>query len=313
MEFFGQYPIIKWILLGFGILYVLDKYGIFSPIDNLINRIGKYKFTMSSHLNNPKLKELIFYFNNKQFNNVEQSLKGMNESYRTFALKSLGQYGEPVISDQWMVRESNNTLPKIIKSYQLIHKAWEIRGRGSIDTVSNQKQVAFKKYLGEARDLLVTIDYDSTSFYPNCVSSLLKIYKSLDVDRQSVHELFTNAARIYSDNIELHFNFFSFISPKWGGSEDEYNSYLNQLNQQKPFIQDLILAQHYFDLEYFHDYKDEDKKMENFMETIKNNSYELDELFQYELYLIVYWLSSNLGLKELEKYFENVLKPYWED
>jgi len=313
MNFFSQYPIIKWILVGFGVLYFLDKYGIFSPIDNLINKIGKYKFKMTSHLNNPKLKELIAYFNAKQFNNVEQSLKGMNESYRAFAFKSLGQYGEPVISEEWMAKESNNTLPKIIKSYQLIHKAWEIRGRGTIDTVSNQKQVAFKKHLGEARDLLVTIDKNSTSFYPNCVSSLLKIYKSLDIDRQSVHELFTNTVKNYSDNVALHFNYFSFISPKWGGSEEEYNSYLNQLNQQIPFIQDLILAQYYFDLEYFHDDKDEDKIMENFMETIKNNSYESDELFQYELYLIVYWLSSNLGLKDLEKHFKSVLKPYWND
>ena len=307
MEFFSQYPIIKWILVGFGILYVLDKYGIFSPIDNPMDRIGKYKFTMSSHLNRPTLKALILYFNNKQFNNVEQSLKEMNESYRAFAFKCLGQYGEPVISDEWMAKESNNTLPKIIKSYQLIHKARGIRGRGTIDSVSNQK------HLGEARDLLVTIDKNSTSYYPNCVSSLLKIYKSLEVDRQSVHELFTNTAKNYSDNIELHFNYFSFISPKWGGSEEEYNSYLNQLNQQTPFIHDLILAQYYFDLEYFQDYKDEDKKMENFMETIKNNSYESDLLFQYELYLIVYWLSSNLGLKGLEKHFKNVLKPYWLD
>ena len=88
MDFFNQYPIIKWVLVGFGILYFLDKYGIFSPIDNLINRIGKYKFKMSSHLNNPKLKELIVYFNKKQFSNVEQSLKGMNESYQAFAFKS---------------------------------------------------------------------------------------------------------------------------------------------------------------------------------------------------------------------------------
>uniref|UniRef100_UPI004049FD36 hypothetical protein n=1 Tax=Flavobacterium sp. TaxID=239 RepID=UPI004049FD36 len=97
MHFFNEYPIIKWILVGFGILYLLDKYGIFSPVDNLINLFGRYKFKSTSHLNDPKLKEVIDYFNKKQFSNVEQSVKSMSASQRSFAFESLGQYGETKI------------------------------------------------------------------------------------------------------------------------------------------------------------------------------------------------------------------------
>ena len=40
---------------------------------------------------------------------------------------------------------------------------------------------------------------------------------------------------------------------------------LSQLNQQTPCIHDLILAQNYFDLNYFHVAKVEDKTMDNFL------------------------------------------------
>lgn len=93
MEFFSQYPLVKWILVGFGILYFLDKYGIFSPVDNLINLIGKYKFKAQAHLSDAKLKEVIGYFNKKQFSNIEQTLKSMNASQRSFTFENLGQYG----------------------------------------------------------------------------------------------------------------------------------------------------------------------------------------------------------------------------
>ena len=116
---------------------------------------------MYSHLNNPKLKQLLNYFNKKQFSNVEQTLKSMNASYRAFAFKSLGQYGEIDVSDVWLKKEPNNDLPKIIKSYQLIHKAWEIRGRGTIDTVSNQNQIVFKKHLKKGEALLLEVNQNS--------------------------------------------------------------------------------------------------------------------------------------------------------
>ena len=93
IDFFNQYPIVKWILIGLGILYFLDKYGIFSPVDNLINLIGRYKFKSHAHLNDLKLKEVSIFFNKRQFSNVEQTLKSMNSSQRSFAFESLGQYG----------------------------------------------------------------------------------------------------------------------------------------------------------------------------------------------------------------------------
>lgn len=311
MNFLTQYPIVKWILVGFGILYFLDKYGIFSPIDNLINRIGRYKFKSNAHLNDPKLKEVIEYFNKKQFSNVEQSLKNMSASQRSFAFESLGQYGDTKITDEWIKKEASNDLPKLIKGYQLIYKAWEIRGRGTIDTVSNEKQAAFKRQLKNAEEILISIH--TNSFYKvNSVACLLTIYKALDANREYVHQLFEDAVKASPNDAELHKSYMAFVSPKWGATEEEYNNYLNRINDWSPFIQQLILAQYYFDLNYFHDYQDDEGKIANLMAQVKTSSIESDNLHRYELYKLLYWTASNLEMIQYESYYKEMASPYLE-
>lgn len=313
MNFLTQYPIVKWILVGFGILYFLDKYGIFSPIDNLINRIGRYKFKRNAHLNDPKLKEVIEYFNKKQFSNVEQSLKSMSASQRSFAFESLGQYGDTKITDEWIKKEASNDLPKLIKGYQLIHKAWEIRGRGTIDTVSNEKQAAFKRQLKNAEEILISVSKNTTTYKTNAVSCLLTIYKALEANREYVHQLFEDAVKAAPNDAELHKSYMAFVSPKWGATEEEYNNYLNRINDWSPFIQQLILAQYYFDLNYFHDYQDDEGKIANLMAEIKASPIESDNLHRYELYKLLYWTASNLEITQYESYYKEMALPYLED
>lgn len=312
MNFFNEYPLVKWILVGFGILYLLDKYGIFSPVDNLMNLFGRYKFKSTSHLNDPKLKEVIEYFNKKQFSNVEQSLKSMSASQFSFAFESLGQYGDTKITDEWIDKESNNDLPKIIRGYQYIHKAWEIRGRGTIDTVSNEKIAAFKRQLKKAEEVLKAVSKNNT-YKTNAISCLLSIYKALDANREYVHQLFEEAVKETPNDAELHKNYMAFVSPQWGATDDEYNNYLNRINEWSPFVQQLLLAQYYFDLNYFHDYQDEDGKIANLMSEVKATTFESHNLHRYELYKVLYWTASNLEMKEYQAYYKQMASPYLED
>ena len=313
MNFFNEYPLVKWILIGFGILYILDKYGIFSPIDNLINLIGRYKYKSQAHLNEPKLKEVIEYFNKKQFSNVEQSIKSMTLSQRSFAFESLGQYGGIKISDEWIKKDTSNDLPKIIKGNQLIHKAWEIRGSGTIDTVSNEKLAAFKRELKKAEEVLIAVSKNNITYKTNAVACLITIYKAIDANRDYVHQLFEDAVKDAPDDAELHKSYMSFVSPKWGATDEEYNNYLNRINEWSPFIQQLIQAQYYFDLNYFHDYQDTDGKIAELMAEVKASPIESSNLHRYELYKVLYWTASNLEMKEFEAYYKQMALPYLQD
>ncbi|MFD2562921.1 hypothetical protein [Aquimarina rubra] len=312
-EYFYQYPIIKWILIGAGVLYLLDKYGIFSPVDNLINLIGRYKFKSHGHLNDPQLKQITEYFNKKQFSNVEQLLKSFNAGKRSFAFQSLGQYGDSNVTDEWIKKESANDLPKIIKGYQLIHKAWEIRGRGTIDSVSNQKQVAFKNHLKKAEAILVAISLKTSVYRTNAVACLLTIYKAIDANRQYVHQLFEDTIKQFPEDAELHFSYLQFVSPKWGATVEEYENYINRMNEWSPFIQQLILAQYYFDLNYFQDYDDPEGKIDQFMSEIKAKPIENTNPYRYELYKLLYWTASNLNLAQHKTYYKEMAAPYLQD
>lgn len=312
MNLYNQYPVVAWILIGFGILYLLDKFGIFSPIDNLLNRRGRYKFTSQSHLNDAKIMKVIEYFNKKDFSNIEPVLNQMDASQRSFAFYSLGQYGDLKTSDEWISQSPQNDLPKIIKGYQLIHKAWEIRGSGTIDTVSNEKLASFKRHLKQAEEVLNSVK-QSNHYKTNAVSCLLTIYKAIDCDRERARQLFWDTVKDTPNDAELHKNYMAFVSPKWGATVQEFEDYLNQMGNWSPFIQQMLLAQYYFDLNYFQDYQDPEGKIESLMAEVKAAQYEDSNLHRYELYKVLYWTASNLELKDFKSYFKEKAKPYLQD
>lgn len=311
INFLSQYPIVKWILVGFGILYFLDKYLGFSPIDKLINKATKYKFKEFTHLNNTKLKELINLFNQKQFEDLEKMLENFNSSYRSFGFRSLGQYGDVEISDEW-INKNDSSVAKIIKSYQLIHLAWQTRGTGYIDTVSKSDFKKFKEYLKEAEALLLSIE--SKTFQTNISACLLKIYKATDVEsRNIIHETYEKGNVLNSNDAELNFSYFSVISQKWGGTEEELKSYLTSLNNKSEFVNNLIYAQYYFDKVRILEDEDANGEIAKFIENSKNYKISDDELYRYEYYLLLYWISNDLNLKSLQNHYKNLVKPYWED
>lgn len=313
MNFINEYPWVKWIFIVAGVLYLLEKYVGFSPIDKLINKATSYKFKMFSHLNDPKLKQLIEDFNQKQFTNVESSLSGMSPSYRAFAFKSLGQYGTMDVSEEWENNAPGNATPKIIKAYQLIHKAWEIRGRGTIDTVTEMDQKAFKKKLHLAEDELLAVNADGGKYQANVASALLKVYKSIDVERERIHSTFNEAQKANPNDADLNFQYFACISPKWGGTSEEMNAYTSTLEHRSDFINYLIQAQYYMDLVYFENYDGEEEKIKQFLDSMKSVQFPNEELYRFELYLLLYWTASNLKLKEDANYYKGIIEPYWED
>lgn len=312
MNLYNQYPVVAWILIGFGILYMLDKFGVFSPIDNLLNRRGKYKFTSQAHLNDSKIMKVIEYFNKKDFSNIEPVLNQMNASQRSFTFESLGQYGDLKISDEWISNSPKDDLPKIIKGYQLIHKAWEIRGRGTIDTVSNEKLASFKRHLKQAEEVLNSAKQNN-QYKTNAVACLIAIYKAIDCNREVVSQLFKDAINEAPNDAELHKNYMAFVSPKWGATVQEYEDYLNQMGNWSRFIQQLLLAQYYFDLNYFNDYQDQDGKVKELMEEVKATKYEQTNLHRYELYKVLYWTANNLELTDFISYFKEKANPYLQD
>lgn len=312
MEFFSNYPIAKWVLIGIGVLAVLSKYLKFDPIEKWLSKRNEYTFEEINHLNNDKLKQLIASLNQGKWIEVKNMLTSFNSSYQSFGFRALGQYGEIKKINEWITQEPTNDLPQIIKAYYLVHQGWEIRGRHSIDTVSKKNLEAFKSHLEEARSILKGIKNDD-QFQANIHALLLKTYKALNVDRREIHSVYKEANARSENHAELNFNYFSAISPKWGGSKDEVEHYLMSLGNKSTFINNLILAQSYFDFVHMEGGEDKGLQIKNFIEEMKSFQIDKDELYRFEFYLLLKWLANNLGYLNLENYYEQLVQPYWRD
>ena len=311
-EFFTDYPYLKWILIGFGVLALLAKYLKFDPIDKLIDRKNKYKFEETNHLENPKLKALIDLLKEQKWSELTERFQSFGASYRSFGLRTLGQYGNDNALNNWLKQEPNADLPNLIKAHRLVFQAWEYRGRGTIDTVSEKNLKQYKDCLREAQKVLLSIDKNS-DFAVNRNSLLLKTYKALDPEREIIHSTYQEVLVGNENNAELNFNYFSAISPKWGGTQEELDTYLNSLERKSEFINNLIGAQYYFDHVHMMNGNDPEKKIKGFIEEMKTFSIEDDELYRYELYLLLYWISNNLEYLSLEKHYQQLVKPFWKD
>ena len=312
MEFFENYPYVKWILVGFGVLAILSKYLNFDPIDKWINRIKRYKFEEITHLGDEKLKGLIELMKQEKWADITRALRGFNDSYKSFGLRTLGQYSDVKQIDAWMNQEPESDLPKIVKAYYLVSKGWEIRGRGKIDTVSKTSLHQFKEHLHLAKELLFDVK-SNADFKLNVHGLLLKMYKAIDIEREVIHSTYQKVIRENENHAELNFNYFAAISPKWGGKKEEVDQYLATLENKSEFINYLITAQYYFDYVHMLDGKDENGQMKAFIEEMKNFQPALDELYKYELYLLLYWLSNNLEYEGLESYYKQLAAPFCQD
>lgn len=312
IDFLAQYPFIKWTLIGFGVLALLSKFLKFDPIDMLIDRKKKYKYEEINHLGDKRLLNLIELLKGNKYEDLNHKLSQLTGSLRSFAFRALGQYGKLENIDNWIQQDSTNDLALITKAHFLVFHGWKIRGRGSIDQVSPKNLTQFKSYLQEAKNLLLSIPKNS-QFRVNVNALLLKIYKAVDIDRNTIHQTYLEVIRENENHAELNFNYFSAISPKWGGSQEELDSYMNSLDKKNDFIYNLIIAQYYFDYVHMSGGNDQDLKIKGFLEEMKNFSIDEDELYKYEFYLLLNWLSNNLEYEDLENYYESLKKPYWKD
>ena len=311
-EFFTDYPYVTWILIGFGVLAVLSKYLKFDPIDKLIDRVGKYKFEEVNHLDNPQLKELIELFRQQNWDEIQQRFNNFGDSYRSFGFRALGQYADDDILNTWLKTQPESEFPRLIKAYRLVFQGWLHRGRGTIDTVSEKNLALFKGCLKEAIDVLNSIDSSATyKVHKNAL--LLKIYRSMDTPRAEIHNCYKEVVIGNENHAELNFNYFSAISPKWGGSQEEVNTYLNSLEHKSEFINRLITVQYYFDYVFMMDGTDDDKNIKHFIDEMKSYVIPEDELYKFEFYLLLYWLSNNLEYKGLENHYKQLVLPYCKD
>lgn len=283
---------------------------------NLIRFIKPYTFTSHAHCNDPKLLGLVKQFENKNFVDVEKTLLSFPPDYRDFGLTALGEVEDESLIQTWIQKAPNHDLPKIILAQHKITQAWQARGVGFAKSVKQENMDTFKRFLTEAYEILQASQSQTSEFNINKDIALLTVYRGLNLnDRTPIHQTFQHGMAINPEHIGLHLSYFSAISPKWGGTEDELKSYLNNLPDTPQLLEQCILSSYYWDLVKIYD-MDNDEKIEsiiqNFIHTVDSTQEQNDNLYRFNLYLNIYWLSAVLAENLEDKYYR-LVKPYWDD
>ncbi len=286
---------------------------IFKLIKNLI--FGYAEHTKYEHCHDPKLLALIEDFKDCNFKKVEELITSFSSDYREFAFTSLGEVDDTSIVQKWITQEPHNEIAKLILANHKVLQGWAIRGNGTASSVSNEDMQKFKSYLNEAKDILMELKKDSTQFDINKDICLLTIFKAIDLeDRDIIHQTFEHGLSIDANHIGLHTAYFIAISEKWGGTREELDNYFAQIPQEPKMLAQSIMAIYYWDLIRVYQIDDDDTENEikDFILNIGSEGVDENNLYRYQLYLHLYWLSSVL-LDSFADKFYNLVKPYWDD
>lgn len=278
--------------------------------------IKGYTYTKNEHCNDPKLLAIVEKFKQHKFKEVRDELLGFSADYREFAFKSLGEVKNTSLFESWIKEYPNDDLPQVTFAYHKVIQGWEIRGVGSVSSVSEEDLARFKSLLKEAQAILLKSKEISSEFDINKNVCLLTLFKAIDLeDRAIIHETFQHGLSINPHHIGLHIAYFIAISEKWGGTRDELNAYFEQVPNEPTLLGQCIQALYYWDLikVYQVDDAETEQKIKDFiMQIDQQGGIPKDNLYRYELYLRLYWLSSVL-LQGLEDKYYRLVQPYWDD
>ncbi|MBS9776378.1 MAG: hypothetical protein KGV57_04750 [Fusobacterium sp.] len=266
------------------------------------------------HCNDPILLSLVEEFKNKNFNKVEEMLKGFSDDYKEFGFNSLGEVNNENLFKEWVDTNSENELPKLAHAYFKIVQGSIIRGIGPVSSVDDEDMEKFHKLFLEAEEILLGLEKLSKEFEIYKYIGLLTVRKiNNSEDREFIHELFKKGLAIKYNHIGLHIAYFITISEKWGGTREEIDKYFEEIPAEPELLSQCISAIYYWDLIRVYQIDDEDTEnvIRKFMMDIDTSKIE-NNLYRYSLYLRVYWLSSMIQESLEDKYY-NLVKDYWDD
>jgi len=101
----------------------------------------------------------------------------------------------------------------------LVSKAWDARGNGFADTVSQQDYSTFIEHLGNAQySLQRSISLDKNM--PDAYSQMLNVHKGLG-NIAEARNLFEDAQKRFPNHLGLHMIMIDLLTEKWYGSDKE--------------------------------------------------------------------------------------------
>ncbi len=157
---------------------------------------------------------------------------------RDFYVDLLAPDANPQVMDAWVRGGQELGIAHLIRGRLHIHRAWQARGHGTSDTVSDAGALGFEQHLQAAEeDLLRAAELYASD--PTPWGFLLITARGLGRDLTVAQDYFSQAVRRDPQQWTAHVQMLMMLSQKWGGSHDAMFAFARQVASTQPASSDL--------------------------------------------------------------------------
>lgn len=174
---------------------------------------------------------------NAQYRYVEDEIGKMelncqNSDKLTGIYNILAKLPIPRLND-WCIKSSGSYIPFMIRGRAYKDKAWDARGSGWANTVTDEGSKIFQEYLLRAKQDLEMAKILNPKD-PNSYAALITVMMGLQGDRKLMEEEFEMAIHLDPCNWAAHSAKLNFIMGKWYGSDDEMFKFAREVTSNAP-------------------------------------------------------------------------------
>lgn len=193
-------------------------------LDTIRNLFHSSPPALDKGLGDARLQKILSDIRSANFYSTNQLLQELRQGQwgeRALVCDAVSEQSTGYISslDAWCLNEKNSPICHLVRGVTYISAAWEARGSGTSDTVSEEGEKLFEERLHLAEeDLLKTAALDPQD--PTPYASLLTVARGLGQPLPLVQERFQAALERDSSHWDAHCEMLSLYTAKWGGSHE---------------------------------------------------------------------------------------------
>jgi len=195
----------------------------------------------STPVGGPEAKLLKKQVKGGDMSGLTAKLKGLREGAwdeRDFWLDTVAPAALEPVMDAWIAGGNELPLGHLIKGRAHIAWAWEARGSGTADSVSDDGANLFEEHLMRAeKELRLAAELDPAD--PTPWAHLITVARGLGQGLELARERFDQAARRDPEHWTAHFQMLIMLCAKWGGSHDSMFAFASEVSKRLPEGHDL--------------------------------------------------------------------------
>lgn len=127
--------------------------------------------------------------------------------------------------DEWIQAFPTSPTARLAKATFTKEYAWYVRGLGVASTVSESRWPKFNERIQQARSLLEAIGSEAEND-PHWYATMLSIALVQGWPKDEFEKIYREGIKKFPYYTPLYFSKGSFVSPRWGGSQEDFNLFV---------------------------------------------------------------------------------------